>query len=347
MLGCFRLTDAYAADDMQWPLQRVQKGFAELFEKGFAYRCERSFYVLIRYYLKWNQFENPNVGTAAGKMFQTLGAPDIVKAALVLALREFAPRFPKEILDRFEASSEPLRNPWGTLPKPVPKPEPEPEPEPKSKPKPTSSSGDDGDGEKPLKPFEQFWAAYPHRVAKAEAQKAWTKLKPNAELQAVILVAIEQQKAGADWLRDDGQYIPHPATWLRAGRWLDEVRPYTAPPVKLPAGWWETHESLKAAGAMLNPPLTPRTGEMKEDFRRRINQALGNEDRPLPQYAVVEPPKKIEREYIPPTVPEGVQLTEEQRQARREELREAMKAMSEKASNARAGVTASSERQAA
>jgi hypothetical protein len=114
MLGCFRLADAYAADDMQWPIERVQKGFDELFEKGFAYRCKRSQYVFIRYFLKWNLFENPNVGKAAGKMFQQLGAPDMVKSALAAALREFAPHFPSKILDAFESSTEPFENPFET-----------------------------------------------------------------------------------------------------------------------------------------------------------------------------------------------------------------------------------------
>jgi hypothetical protein len=132
MLGCFRLTDAYAADDLQWKPERVRKGFEELFAKGFAYRCERTFWVLIRHYLKWNQFENPNVGLAAGKMFSSLNCPDMVKAALAAALRDFSPKFPAKILDAFESSPEPFENPFAlstkTRTKPEPKPEPEPEP---------------------------------------------------------------------------------------------------------------------------------------------------------------------------------------------------------------------------
>ena len=29
-------------------------------------------------------------------------------------------------------------------------------------------------------------------------------------------------KRDEDWLKSDGKYIPHPATWLRAHGWLDE-----------------------------------------------------------------------------------------------------------------------------
>lgn len=71
--------------------------------------------------------------------------------------------------------------------------------------------------------FAEFWSAYPLKKAKATAEKAWTKLKPSADLQAVILSAIAAHKLSADWQRDGGQYIPHPTTWLNQRRWEDEV----------------------------------------------------------------------------------------------------------------------------
>jgi hypothetical protein len=220
-------------------------------------------------------------------------------------------------------------------------------------PKPSSpAAADDGDGEpepEAAKPFDQFWAAYPRRVGKQDALKAWAKIKPDSELLALILKAIENQKQGADWRKDDGQFIPHPATWLRAGRWLDEVRPYSAPLAKLPNGWWETPESIKAAGLMLDPPLEPRPGEGQKAFALRIRVALGEIDMPdqVRSYAAVQPVEKIERPYMLPTVPEGVQLTEEQRQARRDEMREQLAKLRQAGNLAVAGVVASNERQAA
>lgn len=197
-------------------------------------------------------------------------------------------------------------------------------------PKPPSSAGADG-----AEPFDQFWEAYPHKVDKIEARKVWAKLKPDAALLATILAAVEAQKAGDQWMRDNGQYIPGPARWLRAGRWLDVVRPYTPPPPKLPAGWWETREGIIAAGAMLNPPIVPRQGEYKEDVARRIREALGQVD-PVAHPAPAAAPAA----YEPPSVPEGVQLTDEQREARREELREQLRKMNQNAALARAGVPA-------
>lgn len=112
MLGCFRLTNAYAADDLMWEIERVSKGFDELLAKGFAYRCNRTFWVTIQHYLKWNQFENPNVGIAAGKLFDSLAAPTLCKALLANALREYSPKFPSKKLDDFEAKIEPFANPF-------------------------------------------------------------------------------------------------------------------------------------------------------------------------------------------------------------------------------------------
>jgi hypothetical protein len=119
MLGCFRLTDAYAADDLKWGIERVSKGFEELYTNGFSYRCNKTFWVFIRQYLKWNQFENPNVGMAAGKLFDALPIPTSVKPLLALALRENCPRFPMVKLDEFERYLEPFANPFTLISKTV------------------------------------------------------------------------------------------------------------------------------------------------------------------------------------------------------------------------------------
>ena len=73
-----------------------------------------------------------------------------------------------------------------------------------------------------LADFDAFWKAYPRKVAKQAALKAWNKAtkKPTIE---VILSALEIQKKSEQWTKDDGQFIPHPATWINAGRWDDEV----------------------------------------------------------------------------------------------------------------------------
>lgn len=73
--------------------------------------------------------------------------------------------------------------------------------------------------------FDQFWQAYPKRVAKKPARRAWDKLHVDIDLLAKILAALAWQKRTDDWQRDGGRYIPNPATWLNGGRWEDEHKP--------------------------------------------------------------------------------------------------------------------------
>jgi hypothetical protein len=70
--------------------------------------------------------------------------------------------------------------------------------------------------------FERFWAAYPKKRNKGDALKAWRALKPSEELVTAILAAVERAKASVQWRKDEGQFIPYPATWLRARGFEDE-----------------------------------------------------------------------------------------------------------------------------
>ena len=70
--------------------------------------------------------------------------------------------------------------------------------------------------------FERFYRAYPKHVAKADAEKAFKKLKADDALVERMVTAIEAQKKSKQWLKDDGQFIPHPATWLNRHEWENE-----------------------------------------------------------------------------------------------------------------------------
>lgn len=70
--------------------------------------------------------------------------------------------------------------------------------------------------------FEVFWKAYPKRKNKGQAEKAFKKAAPDEQLMACILTAIEQAKNSEQWLKENGQFIPYPATWLNAKGWEDE-----------------------------------------------------------------------------------------------------------------------------
>lgn len=69
--------------------------------------------------------------------------------------------------------------------------------------------------------FETFWTAYPKKKNKGQAEQAFAKLKPDSDLLQTILNAVEGAASGADWLKNEGQFIPYPASWLNAKGWLD------------------------------------------------------------------------------------------------------------------------------
>jgi hypothetical protein len=68
--------------------------------------------------------------------------------------------------------------------------------------------------------FEAFWSAYPRKIGRLAALAVWKKLKPSAELQAQIIESIEEHRRCKAWR--DG-FICHPVTFLRQGRYLDEL----------------------------------------------------------------------------------------------------------------------------
>lgn len=88
--------------------------------------------------------------------------------------------------------------------------------------------------------FVTFWTAYPRKVGKGAARKAWAKVRPSQALAAKIIAAVEAQKAWPAWTKDDGKYIPHPTTWLNQTRWEDEgdspTEPWEPPNVRAAKG---------------------------------------------------------------------------------------------------------------
>jgi len=85
--------------------------------------------------------------------------------------------------------------------------------------------------------FDEWWAIYPRKTAKQDARKAWktaTKQTPPAD---IIKATRHQTTTPGSPLNREPQYVPYPASWLRAGQHLDttttqptrETRPYDQP----------------------------------------------------------------------------------------------------------------------
>ena len=70
--------------------------------------------------------------------------------------------------------------------------------------------------------FLQFYNAYPKRIGREPAWKAWQKLNGTRPDLSALIAKIDEMKKTEGWIKDNGQFIPHPATWLNQKRWEDE-----------------------------------------------------------------------------------------------------------------------------
>lgn len=70
--------------------------------------------------------------------------------------------------------------------------------------------------------FLSFYSAYPKHIGREPAWQAWKKLNGTCPDVQIIIAKIEEMKKSDDWLKDNGKFIPHPATWLNQKRWEDE-----------------------------------------------------------------------------------------------------------------------------
>ena len=70
--------------------------------------------------------------------------------------------------------------------------------------------------------FEDWWSLVPRKVAKGDARIAFKAALKRADLQTLRAGIMRYAAEIAD---SDPHYIAHPATWLRADRWLDDPMP--------------------------------------------------------------------------------------------------------------------------
>jgi len=111
--------------------------------------------------------------------------------------------------------------------------------------------------------FARFWAAYPKKKSKGQAEKAFAKIKPSEQLLVAMLAAIGQAKTSKDWTKDAGQYIPHPATWLNAKGWEDGMAAETS------TEWWH-QAGFDSEVSARNDGCTQFTCGQFENGKRRV-----------------------------------------------------------------------------
>lgn len=103
--------------------------------------------------------------------------------------------------------------------------------------------------------FLDFYAAYPRHVGKEAARRAFVKAVKAGTPGADIIEGARHYAAATAAAGTEKRYVAHPATWLNAGRWSDDMQ--DAAPVELTP--WEKKtavmvQSLQAAAVVNNAP---------------------------------------------------------------------------------------------
>ena len=113
--------------------------------------------------------------------------------------------------------------------------------------------------------FDEFYRNFPRKIAKRDAEKAWAKLTPDEQRQAIEALPKHTRYWDATTTKE---YIPYPATWLNAARWEDELE---MPEVKAVA-WWATERGVLDMGKKMG--LSPRAGEDIASYKQRVVDAF-------------------------------------------------------------------------
>ena len=77
--------------------------------------------------------------------------------------------------------------------------------------------------------FGKIYAFYPRHTARAAAQKAWDKLRPDEKTMRAICDALRIQRAYWIATETPKDKIPHLSTWLNGARWTDDPEEYIVP----------------------------------------------------------------------------------------------------------------------
>ena len=242
LVGCYYLPIDYIVADTRNPSERVREGLRKLENAGFCRFDQETEWIWVCRYVFWNSFENPNVQKAAIKVVGQVPRSVCFYDDFLSTMRSDG-AFSDKLLD---ALPQPSENPSETLSKPFANSTPTPEPTPTPKPIPPSfppegeggssdlfCSRDETDQPAPSsrpppstsKPspseFEDWYAAYPRRVGRGKAERAYRQARRTASAETLLAGA----KAYAALCRakeTEAQYIAHPATWLNGQRWTDE-----------------------------------------------------------------------------------------------------------------------------
>ena len=254
MCGIFYLPDLYAASDLQWDVERYRKAIDTLCDTPLIAKDKDI--IWIKNYLKHNPIKGPKQITGAVNRLMTLPDTKLIgpfmKNLKKHLLEDDLKLFKKLYTKPYEYHSDTLSDTLCDTPSIA---DTDTDTDTDTGDIDTCApddaqdkNGDLGgsveaekvtatpDGDKPSKSgprspftskrqeqlFDEFWERYPKKRSKGQAERAWAKITPDDALFRCILDGLERAKRSRDWLKEEGKYIPYPATWLNAKGWEDE-----------------------------------------------------------------------------------------------------------------------------
>jgi len=200
-IGVFHCPPLYISYETGIPLEGALKGLERLSEVGFLTLDKGSEWVWIHEMLSYQMGDdlkpNDNRIKHIIKLYHNI-PESLIKSS-------FYEKYKEKYLLNLEAPLKPLISPFEANNN-------------------NNSNNNNNKKEKNIKKenpdFDAFWKAYPRKTAKKNAEQAWKKITTPIE---TILNAIERQKKTQQWIKDNGAFIPHPATWLNQERWNDQL----------------------------------------------------------------------------------------------------------------------------
>lgn len=218
-VGCFRLPAAYAADDLGWDVETVRQTVSKLFRIGFLKHEKASGWTWLPGYLEHNPIPNGNVAKNAQQFIELIPSEVEFYQEFIAHLQEAGKHFDKPFLNRMANRS----------PKGMPNTETETETERETEnktPAPADASAEcaaEETGEDSTEAdFAEWYAAYPRRIDRVPALKAYRKARKSADAETLLMAA---QRFAKTCTGKDRQFIKHPSTWLNNQCWLNEGDP--------------------------------------------------------------------------------------------------------------------------
>jgi hypothetical protein len=239
--GLYQITPDVIAFETKLPVEKIPD-LLRLLEPKVKWYPEQDL-IWVKNFIK-HQYKSPKFLIAAANRLKDINNNGAVKELLEYNLKRYSISIPYEYnMDIVSISDSDTNASANAI----------------TRSKSSASKGGPGGKAKDIqKNFEIFWQAYPKKRNKGQAEKAFKKAAPDEQLMAEILTAIERAKKSAQWLKDNGQFIPYPATWLNARGWEDEFIEDTSGADK------KYSEQAELEKWDPSKPLRPATGNLRD-----------------------------------------------------------------------------------